>query len=222
MSHERIKNNDPTQLKQMIIFLKAELIKYETMDSISEINELQQENNQLLTENEALVKQVAQLQQEEKFEEITEIPINWRPVNEQLEALANIVTESIHAHKRFEQKITDDYAIIEQLTKEVGDQAKKLQKREGEIVQLKKELMEKETIMKALQDDLTQLEKEKKQLSIQVNQIPPEAVQQMDRQMKEVMKTALTYKEELEDKLKLLAQIEAELMDRSHHGHSIE
>lgn len=222
MNHERIKNNDPIQLKQMIIFLKAELIKYETMDSISEINELQQENNQLLTENEALVKQVAQLQQEEKLDKNTEIPINWQPITEQVETLAEIVTESISTHTKFEQKITADYTIIEQLTEEVRDQAKRIQKREAEITQLKKELMEKEKQIKALQDDLTQLEKEKKELSIQAKEVPPEAVYQMDRQMKEVMKTALAYKEQLEDKLKLIAQIETELMDLNRQGHSTE
>lgn len=54
IAYEMSKNDDIIQLKQMIIFLKAELIQYETMDSVSEINRLKQDNRQLIAENEAL------------------------------------------------------------------------------------------------------------------------------------------------------------------------
>ncbi len=71
VNSENIKNNDPLQLQQMIIFLKAELAKYKYevkkyQDSYhySVVENLEQENIQLTNEKNELAEELVKLNQE--------------------------------------------------------------------------------------------------------------------------------------------------------------
>ena len=94
MNTENIKNNDPAQLKQMIIFLKAELSKYaykieeyENSYHQSVIENLEQENAQLTIEKEELTKKLSEMQKVNyttRFDPMQETKTEWLPVNKQL------------------------------------------------------------------------------------------------------------------------------------------
>lgn len=94
MAHEKIKNDDIIQLKQMIIFLKAELIKYETMDNISEMNRLKEENRQLISEKEALQKEI-----KNAVKPLQEPSQSFKQIDEKLAHLLEIV-QKIKQHNR--------------------------------------------------------------------------------------------------------------------------
>lgn len=205
MDHETIKNDDIIQLKQMIIFLKAELIKYETIDSISEMNRLKQENYQLLTENETLISQLEQLKNT-VARPIKEREIDWTPVNEKFAELLKIVKENTDIQKK------NDEMIIQQFSEKMIGKGRRIQKYEEKVKQLENDLEEKNRMVMDLQAETDKLEHENKKLSKKVAKISPETIKQMDLQMEEVMQKALVYTTQIDEKLDILQQIETELM----------
>lgn len=185
-----IKNDDIIQLKQMIIFLKAELIKYETMDDISEMNRLKQENRQLLIEKEKLGKQLEQLQNV-SANPIKEEKMNWTSTHQKLDELTKMMKENTSAQKK-----------IEQFTEKVNKQDQVIQKYENQINQLKMELTEREAHIQNLQLENNKRLKESPNLS-------PEIVQELEFQMSKVTQKALEYTKKLDIKLEMLDQLES-------------
>ncbi|MCG7335712.1 hypothetical protein MHZ95_10520, partial [Sporosarcina sp. ACRSM] len=120
MNSENIKNNDPIQLKQMIIFLKAELTKYEHKvkeykDSYhySIIENLEQENVQLTKENDELKKQLHEMQRRRyspAVDFVWKTKTDWLPVNKQLNEVMKKLKDDADTnqtrHRRQERQIT--------------------------------------------------------------------------------------------------------------------
>lgn len=76
MNSEHIKNNDPLQLQQMIIFLKAELAKYQLIikqlqdsDHYSLVVELEQENSKLQNDNDFLTQELQKIRRQLELQE---------------------------------------------------------------------------------------------------------------------------------------------------------
>lgn len=128
MSAESIKNNDPIQLKQMIIFLKAELVKNEhklhELESgyhNSVIEDLEQENAQLSKEKNELAEKLRSVRSI-KYVSLTDTmkkpKIEQLPLNTQLNDVEQLITE--HAEDKdkkylhLEQQMT---SFQQQLTK---------------------------------------------------------------------------------------------------------
>ena len=115
MNSENIKNNDPIQLKQMIIFLKAELTKYEHKvkqykDSYhySVIENLEQENAQLTKEKIELTKKLNEMQRKRHFISVDtawKTKTDWLPVNKQLnEVMKKLKDDAGTNHKRYRKQ----------------------------------------------------------------------------------------------------------------------
>lgn len=139
MAHEKIKNDDIIQLKQMIIFLKAELIKYETMDNVSEMNRLKEENRQLISEKEALQKEV-----KNAVKPLQEPSQSFKQIDEKLAYLLEIVQKNKTAQQNINellQKITEKESIIYQYEKEVTKLTKANEKMAKEIQKISPELV---------------------------------------------------------------------------------
>lgn len=202
MDYELIKNDDIIQLKQMIIFLKAELIKYETMDTISEMNKLKQEVQQLSTENEKLTEQLAQVPNElpssYKQQEITS---DWNPIKIQLEELTKTVQKN-NASEEKKRQLTDQLKVQEQ----------RIQKYEIESGLFAQEKLRADK----LQQEVTSLKQKNQQLIANSTRISPEIIEQMDAQMKAVIQKAIVYEESLNQKIRAMDEIEAEIMALIH------
>ena len=141
MNSENIKNNDPIQLKQMIIFLKAELTKYEHKvkeykDSYhySVIENLEQENAQLTKENNDLRKQLHEMQRERyspSVDAIWKTKTEWLPVNKQLNGVMKKLKDATDtnqtSHRKQERQITS-------LHKKVAAQKSSLEQFESRLV----------------------------------------------------------------------------------------
>ena len=115
MNSENIKNNDPIQLKQMIIFLKAELTKYEHKvkqykDSYhySVIENLEQENAQLIKEKNELTKKLNEVQRNRHIISVDtawKTKTDWLPVNKQLnEVMKKLKDDAGTNHKRYRKQ----------------------------------------------------------------------------------------------------------------------
>lgn len=183
MNHETIKNDDMIQLKQMIIFLKAELIKYETMDSIAEMNRLKKENYQLLKENETLQKEI-----QNKTQPIQESATQLVAVNEKLAQLMELVKINKTEQQNIDQlliKVIEKEAIIADYEKQV----------------------------KKLKEKLMKLAQENEEMALEFQKISPELVHQMDLQMKEVLQKSLDYAKQVDEKLEMIGQIEQKLIE---------
>lgn len=183
MNHETIKNDDMIQLKQMIIFLKAELIKYETMDSIAEMNRLKKENYQLLKENETLQKEI-----QNKTQPVQESATQLVAVNEKLAQLMELVKINKTEQQNIDQlliKVIEKEAIIADYEKQV----------------------------KKLKEKLMKLAQENEEMALEFQKISPELVHQMDLQMKEVLQKSLDYAKQVDEKLEMIGQIEQKLIE---------
>lgn len=183
MNHETIKNDDMIQLKQMIIFLKAELIKYETMDSIAEMNRLKKENYQLLKENETLQKEI-----QNKTQPVQESATQLVAVNEKLAQLMELVKINKTEQQNIDQlliKVIEKEAIIADYEKQV----------------------------KKLKEKLMKLAQENEKMALEFQKISPELVHQMDLQMKEVLQKSLDYAKQVDEKLEMIGQIEQKLIE---------
>lgn len=107
-----VKNDDVLQLKQMIIFLKAELIKYETMDHVSEMNRLKQENRQLADENEAL---------RERLNNKKHVSLDWTVIHEKLDEVMKMMEENTRLEKVIERLMGEkekEKVVMKHLQKE--------------------------------------------------------------------------------------------------------
>lgn len=117
MNPESIKNNDSIQLKQMIIFLRAELSKaeqkvqeYETGYLNSIIENLEQENAKLIKENNDLNQKFRQVQKKNFrpfVETMRQSKVEWLPVNKQLYEVEKLIKKSEEAKQK-------EYANLEQ------------------------------------------------------------------------------------------------------------
>lgn len=183
MNQDTIKNDDIIQLKQMIIFLKAELIKYETMDSISEMNRLKQENRQLITENETLQKEI-----KNATRPVQESPTQLVAINEKLAQMMEVVKEN-----KIEQQNIDRLLI-------------KINEKEAMIIDYEKQA-------EKLKTELTKLAQENEKMALEFKKISPELIQQMDLQMKEVLQKSLDYTKQVDEKLGMIGQIEQKLIE---------
>lgn len=183
MNQDTIKNDDIIQLKQMIIFLKAELIKYETMDSISEMNRLKQENRQLITENETLQKEI-----KNATRPVQESSIQLVAINEKLVQMMEVVKEN-----KIEQQNIDQLLI-------------KINEKEAMIIDYEKQA-------EKLKMELTKLAQENEKMALEFKKISPELIQQMDLQMKEVLQKSLDYTKQVDEKLGMIGQIEQKLIE---------
>lgn len=198
MDHEVIKNDDIIQLKQMIIFLKAELIKYETMDSIAEMNKLKQEVRQLSTENEQLAAQLDQRSNPQRSEyKQQEMTIDWTPITLQLEGLAKMVKGNGTSAEN-----------IRRLTEKLAAQERVIEQYEVERIAFQQEHL----LLGNLERKISVLEQENEKLIAERAEISPEVVEQMDAQMREVIQKAFAFEEHLKRKLAALNEVDAELM----------
>ena len=149
MNSEHIKNNDPIQLKQMIIFLKAELTKYEHKvkqykDSYhySVIENLEQENAQLTKEKIELTKKLNEMQQKRHIISIDtawKTKSDWLPVNKQLnELMKKLKNDAGTDHKRYRKQERQ----ITSLHKKFTEQKISLEELEcaGLLISFKKQL----------------------------------------------------------------------------------
>lgn len=182
MAQEAIKNDDIIQLKQMIIFLKAELIKYETMDSVSEMNRLKEENRQLMREKEALQKEV-----KNSTESAREPSPQLVAVDEKLAHLLEIVQDNKTAQHNMEQL------------------SLKIAEKESMIAEYEKE-------MEKLNKEVTRLAQENEKMRGEFQKVSPELIRQMDFQMKEVIRKSMEYTKQVDEKLDVIEQMERKVI----------
>jgi len=171
MNSEYIKNNDPLQLQQIIIFLKAELAKhkyevkkYQDSYHYSVVENLEQENIQLTIEKRELAEELVKLNQEfEKRASDYKGPVQLQGIPGQ-RYMTSIDT--------FQKTKTDLLPISKQLTEVINklkDDASidlhRFKKHDKQVTSLHKKLANNKTIIAQLENKLVDLiQEENKQV----------------------------------------------------------
>ncbi|MBO0589152.1 hypothetical protein, partial [Sporosarcina sp. E16_8] len=215
MNSEKIKNNDPLQLQQMIIFLKAELAKQKSVvkkfqDSYhySVVENLEQENRQLTNEKKELAEELVKLNQ--KFEKRAS---DYRgPV--QLQGMqGNGFITSIDA---FQKTKTDLLPISKQLTEVINklkdgantDQ-QRYKKHDKQVSSLHKKLASNKTTIDQLEYKLGDLIQEaNKQVHSQLEKLD---IANKERSQSEKERQRLLI--EIEEKNKAIGKLQHEISD---------
>lgn len=193
MIHRNIKNEDPLQLQQMIIYLKSELAKYKYEANLYKerihytfIENLEHENAQLVDEKNTLTEELQTVK-----EELLKTRMQMKENK----------TKELQLMERFDCLFTEK---IEATTKAVKNQIQKT---------LNEERIEFEKNMTKLLSKITLLEKKK----IQVKDVPKsgtmhdETFTQLDEQINQIIVQSLEYEKNLNQKFKLLDTMEGKL-----------
>lgn len=193
---EQIKNNDPIQLKQMILFLKAELDKYEQKVQMYE-------NSYPHSMLENLEQQMMSMQQE-----FVGVKDAFGQLEIQLAEYMQTFTQEVHIEMK---KISSTYEKHVQL--EEKEQLEEVARQQDEIEQLQSEILKLES------------EKEKSIATVQTNDeqlFVAELLVEVEQQLKDVAAQSAAYEENLKDKLAFIDTLEHKLARISNEIQDIE
>ncbi|MEK4405111.1 hypothetical protein MKZ26_12005 [Sporosarcina sp. FSL K6-6792] len=215
MNSENVKNNDPLQLQQIIIFLKAELAKYKYevkkyQDSYhySLVENLEQENIQLTNEKKELAEELVKLNQE--FEKRA---IDYKG-SVQLQGLQG--KRYITSIDSFQKTKTDLLPISKQLTEVINklkdgantDQHR-YKKHDRQVTSLHKKLANNKTTIEQLEYKLGDLIQEKnKQVHSQLEKLD---IANKERTQSEKVRQRLLI--ELEEKNTTIGKLQHEIVN---------
>lgn len=190
---EQIKNNDPIQLKQMILFLKAELDKYE-----QKVQMYENSFHHSILEN--LEQQMISMQQE-----FVEVKDAFGQLEIQLEEYMQTFTQEVHIEMK---KISSTYEKHLQLEekgqlKEAALQKEEIEQLQSEILKLKEERIE---VVHANEEQL----------------FVAELLVEVEQQLKDVAAQSAAYEENLKDKLAFIDTLEHKLARISNEIQDIE
>ena len=142
MNMEQIKNNDPGQLKQMIIYLKAELTKYEQKVKEYEnsfhysiVENLEQENAKLTKEKNELAKKLRDTKRVKyttTADKMRETRTDWLPVNKQLHEMVKKINDNVNTEKN---RYLNHELQIASLEKEFADYKSTIEQIETRLVE---------------------------------------------------------------------------------------
>ena len=213
MNSENIKNNDPLQLQQIIIFLKAELAKYKYevkkyQDSYhySVVENLEQENIQLTNEKNELAEELVKLNQEfEKRASDYKGPVQLQGIQGQ-RYMTSIDT--------FQKTKTDLLPISKQLTEVINklkDEANidlhRYKKHDRQVTSLHKKLANNKTTIDQLENKLVDfIQEENKQVHSQLEKLD---IANKERTQSEKVRQRLQI--ELEEKNNTIGKLQHEI-----------
>ncbi|WP_186673261.1 hypothetical protein [Sporosarcina sp. BP05] len=215
MNSENIKNNDPLQLRQMIIFLKAELArhkhevkKYQNSYHYSVVENLEQENIQLTNEKNELAEELVKLNQEiKKRASDYKGPVQLRGIQ------GNRFIASIDT---FQKTKTDLLPISKQLTEVinklkdgVNSDQQRYKKNDRQVSSLHKKLENNKTTIDQLEYKLVDLIQEaNKQVHSQLEKLD---ISNKERTQSEKVRQRLLI--ELEEKNNTIGKLQHEIVD---------
>ncbi|MER2060731.1 MAG: hypothetical protein ABTA16_18095, partial [Niallia sp.] len=213
MNSEKIKNNDPLQLQQMIIFLKAELAKYKSevkkyQDSYhySVVENLELENIQLTKEKKDLAEELVKLNQEfEKRASDYKVPFQLQGIQGK---------RYITSIDTFQKTKTDLLPISKQLTEVINklkdganiDQ-QRYKKHDRQVTSLHKKLANNKTTIEQLEYTLVDfIQETNKQINSKLEKL---GIAKKERNQSEKVKQRLLI--ELEEKNNTIGKLQHEI-----------
>ncbi|GKV56154.1 hypothetical protein NCCP2222_21010 [Sporosarcina sp. NCCP-2222] len=183
MSLHEVKSNDPVQLKQTIIYLRAELNKYrmkETDSASTSIQELQKHNSQLQEDFQNLTHTKLKLEKRLAIYEkrIRTLERRLRILEEERRLLVKIPYASDGTNtiwEQWEERLEDFQTTLIKLNRQIillTQGITLLSSQENQIVELKSTLEYKQKLIQTQQELIAVLEKYVEQLTSETNEIP--------------------------------------------------
>ena len=210
---ENIKNNDPLQLQQMIIFLKAELAKHKSevkkyQDSYhySVVENLEQENLQLTNEKKELAEELVKLNQEfEKRASDNKGPVQLQGIQGQsyitsIDTFQKTKTDLLPISKQLTE-------VINKLKEGVNTDQHRYKKHDKQVSSLHKKLANNKTTIAQLENKLVDLFQEtNKQVHIQMEKL--DSTNKVRAQYEKVRQHLI---KEIEEKNSIIGKLQHEI-----------
>jgi len=215
VNSENIKNNDPIQLRQIIIFLKAELArhkyevkKHQNSYHYSVIENLEQENIQLTNEKKELAEELAKLNQEfEKRASDNRGPVQLQGLQEKryitsIDAFRKTKTDLLPISKQLTE-------VINKLKDGANTDQHRYKKHDKQVSSLHKKLTNNKTTIDQLENKLGDLIQEaNKQIHSQLEKLD---IVNKERAQSEKVRQRLLIK--LDEKNNTIGKLQHEIMD---------